>query len=301
MGSESIASVASVPVSKSSAASSYDIFSKTDAKQMKIDYENLPIKNFTKYSIACLKDGSDEQMLAGLGICTLNLFGLFTDTRIDYPEHWFLIAKATNWTNDIDNIISIGRKIINSTKNFFVDLKDLASVEGTDEKTNKVMDELMSLVIRSFIQGCEGLKKEYSERIQNYFSKNDENEFNVFCKSELTNIYSSITEGKDPKEISEKLDNLEKWLKEKESKVYYLIEKGEGFKGITKYDSIDEILQHEKNNYHNNKVDCCCTITLKEKIVIKDIDDYINTLSDSYNLIDDNCQTFVRNILNHFT
>ena len=38
MGSENgkmIGSIASVPVSKSSAASSYDIFSKTDAKQKK--------------------------------------------------------------------------------------------------------------------------------------------------------------------------------------------------------------------------------------------------------------------------
>ena len=33
---------------------------------------------------------------------------------------------------------------------------------------------------------------------------------------------------------------------------------------------------------------------------MKDVDDYVKTLSDSYNLIDDNCQTFVRNILNRF-
>ena len=119
MGSENgmmIGSIVSAPVSKSSAASSYDIFSKTDAKQRKIDYENLPIKNIKKYSINCLKDDSDENVLASLGILTLNIFGLFTRTRIDFPEHWFLIAKATNWTIDIDNIISIGRDIINSKK-----------------------------------------------------------------------------------------------------------------------------------------------------------------------------------------
>ena len=70
MGSENgmmIGSIVSAPVSKSSAASSYDIFSKTDAKQRKIDYENLPIKNIKKYSINCLKDDSDENVLASLG------------------------------------------------------------------------------------------------------------------------------------------------------------------------------------------------------------------------------------------
>ncbi len=41
--------------------------------------------------------------------------------------------------------------------------------------------------------------------------------------------------------------------------------------------------------------------TLKRKITIKDIDNYTKTLSDSYNLINDNCQTFVRNILGYFT
>ena len=54
--------------------------------------------------------------MAFFGILTLNIFGLFTGTRIDFPEHWFLIAKATNWTIDIDNIISIGRDIIKLKK-----------------------------------------------------------------------------------------------------------------------------------------------------------------------------------------
>ena len=294
-----IGSIASVPVSKSSAASSYDIFSKTDAKQKKIDYENLPIKYLKKYKINCLKDESDENSLACTGIFILNIFGLFTNTRIDFPEHWFLIAKATNWTIDIDNIISIGRDIINLKENREVLIKE--SINHMDLLIENKLVVTFFEIIGDSIKRCDELQKEYNERCQNYFSKNDENEFNEFCKSELTNIYSSLTKGEDLNEISEKLDNLEKCLEEKESKVYYLIEKGEGFKGITKYDSINEILQLEKNNYHNNQVDCFPTITLKEKIVIKDIDDYINTLSDSYNLIDDNCQTFVRNILNHFT
>ena len=83
--------------------------------------------------------------------------------------------------------------------------------------------------------------------------------------------------------------------------MYYLIEKYQQFKGITKYDNTDDIFRHEKINFHNNEVRFMEKFTLKRKITIKDIDDYTKTLSDSYNLIDDNCQTFVRNILGHFT
>ena len=39
---------------------------------------------------------------------------------------------------------------------------------------------------------------------------------------------------------------------------------------------------------------------LEKDITIKDIIDYVETLSDEYNLVVDNCQVFVRNILNHF-
>ena len=84
-------------------------------KKIEIEYElSLPIKCFTKYEINCQKDGSDEQEWSMTGISVLNLLGLFTNTTIDYPVHWFLIAKATNWTKDIDNIISIVRNIISN-------------------------------------------------------------------------------------------------------------------------------------------------------------------------------------------
>ena len=39
---------------------------------------------------------------------------------------------------------------------------------------------------------------------------------------------------------------------------------------------------------------------MKSKTTIKDLKKYVETLSDSYNLIDDNCQDFVRNILEHY-
>lgn len=91
--SNSLASSISVPVSKSSAIASYDVLSKTYTMiKEEIDFENLPIKYFKQYEIGCLKDGNDEDLLAKTGILALNLLGLITDTTIDSPNHWFLIA-----------------------------------------------------------------------------------------------------------------------------------------------------------------------------------------------------------------
>ena len=107
-----LASSISVPIAKSSAAVSYHMFWKTELKQNEIVIENFPIKYFEKYGINCLEDKSDANIWAGIGIATLNVVGLFTNTSIDYPEHWFLIAKASNWANEIDEIISLLRQII---------------------------------------------------------------------------------------------------------------------------------------------------------------------------------------------
>ena len=87
---------------------------------------------------------------------------------------------------------------------------------------------------------------------------------------------------------------------EKKEKFFYLIEKGENNKTVTYYKSIDDIIKDEENNYHNNTPYCKKIYELKKDITIKNIIDYVETLSDEYNLIDDNCQVFVRKILNHF-
>ena len=117
MGSEnsmsnSVASSISVPVSKLSAIVSYDVLSKTYTRKKEIDFENLPIKYFKKNLIECLKDGNDEDILARLGIISLNVVGLFTGTTIDYSDHWLLIAEVTNWISDIDEMILFPRNII---------------------------------------------------------------------------------------------------------------------------------------------------------------------------------------------
>ena len=304
MGNE-LGSSVSVPVSKSLAISSYDALSKTYTMKKEIDYidyESLPIKNFEKYSIGCLKDGSGGSIMAGLGIATLNLAGLFTGTNIDYPDHWFLIAKATNWINDIDEMISLSREIIKNKEennNFVKALELLPEIKGCSNigevtvKLFKFIDERGRKIIN--------LLEEYNKIYTHYSCKIDKNGLDIYCIPELQKIYFLLKNNENTKKISEYLDNFEKILEKMEKKIYYLIEKGSTCKGITKYDNIDDIFRNEKNNYHDNKIEHLSSHTLKRKITIKDIDDYVKTLSDSYNLIDDNCQTFVRNILNHFT
>lgn len=283
--SASAASAPYVPISKASAASVCE----SDAERLEIEYElSLPIKCFTKYKINCQKDGSDEQEWSMIGISVLNLLGLFTNTTLDYPEHWFLIAKATNWTKDIDNIISIIKTIIGYQ--FVIDAGSRLQKKSS---------------FQNFISNCSKrlteLSEQYLEKLKNLEFIGKNTEFEMICMEKLFLIYLDIMEKKDNKTISQHLKELIKCLEEKETKLYYLIEKNEGYKGIAKYDSIDDILKFEKELYHDNKVHECSTKNLKDKTTIKDIDDYIKTLSDSYNLIDDNCQTFVRNILDHFT
>ena len=303
MGNEFGSSV-SVPVSKSLAISSYDALSKTYTMNKEIvDYESLPIKNFEKYSIGCLKDGSGGSIMAGLGIATLNLAGLFTGTNIDYPDHWFLIAKATNWINDIDEMISLSREIIknieekkNLIKGFNI---ALTIMKGRPNEGDMIVTFFKIMGER--VTKIDHLLNKYYEIYRHYSCKTDKNGLDIYCIPELYKIYILLKSNENTKEISEYLDNFEKILEKMEKKIYYLIEKGSTCKGITKYDNIDDIFRNEKNNYHDNKIEHLSSHTLKGKITIKDIDDYIKTLSDSYNLIDDNCQTFVRNILNHFT
>lgn len=303
MGNE-LGSSVSVPVSKSLAISSYDALSKTYTMNKEIvDYESLPIKNFEKYSIGCLKDGSGGSIMAGLGIATLNLAGLFTGTNIDYPNHWFLIAKATNWINDIDEMISLSREIIknkeenNDIVKGFTEL--LPEIEGCSNIGEVTVNFFKFIGKRD--REIINLLEKYNKIYTHYSCKIDKNGLDIYCIPELQKIYFLLKNDENTKKISEYLDNFEKILEKMEKKIYYLIEKGSTCKGITKYDNIDDIFRNEKNNYHDNKIEHLSSHTLKRKITIKDIDDYVKTLSDSYNLIDDNCQTFVRNILNHFT
>jgi hypothetical protein len=85
--------------------------------------------------------------------------------------------------------------------------------------------------------------------------------------------------------------------------VYYLIEKGgdkNAIKTIKPFKNIYDIFKEMKSVYHNNKITPIKTYKVKKKLTIEDIHKYISTLPNSYNAIDDNCQHFVSNIIEHY-
>ena len=99
-----------------------------------------------------------------------------------------------------------------------------------------------------------------------------------------------------------KIDYPDHWflIAVTKSDKYYLIEKGENGKNISYFDDIHEAKNYVMDNYYNNRIELMDIYKLNEDINIKDVFDYVKTLSNDYNLIDNNCQTFVRNILNHY-
>ena len=99
-----------------------------------------------------------------------------------------------------------------------------------------------------------------------------------------------------------KIDYPEHWflIAITENEKYYLIEKGQNCKSIKYFDDIDQAQNFVKEVYHNNDINYMEKYELNEQINIKDVIEYIKKLSNGYNLIDDNCQTFIRNILNHY-
>ena len=97
---------------------------------------------------------------------------MFTNTDIDYPDHWFLIATASNWANDIDEIISYLRKIIEEKKTLELYHK------GWKNTRKKITAEIFDLYIKLVSESkkkIDDLMKKYSDKCQNYFSKNHEN------------------------------------------------------------------------------------------------------------------------------
>ena len=81
---------------------------------------------------------------------------------------------------------------------------------------------------------------------------------------------------------------------------YYVIQKEEDGKSITYFDDIDEAKNSVRENYHYNDVEYMEEYELNEKINIKDVFDFVKNLPNDYHLIDDNSQTFISNILNHY-
>ena len=82
--------------------------------------------------------------------------------------------------------------------------------------------------------------------------------------------------------------------------LYYLIEKTEDCKNVARFNSEDEIKNKENSNYNANS-EFKETKYLKQDVKIEDLLHYIKyDTSDSYDLLDDNCQDFVRCLINHY-
>lgn len=279
-------SVASVPASKSSAASSYDSSSKSDKWENVLTKMNLEINKLTRYEISCMNDGSEGQGWAEFGISVLNFFG----GDFDYPDHWFLIAetKPKNFFKEILGVITLGSI-------FAPLLEKLKHVDTTAEKKKEVkkvdINEYFGKILKVIILFLDSRNK---DKEKNPFKDLHE----IYGKEIMEDIVKKLKDIKDMKDIQNLLKNLDS---EKYTKVFYfLIEKGGNGKTVQYYKNVQDILDEESENYNYNECNPKEVYYMKSKTTIKDLKKYVETLSDSYNLIDDNCQDFVRNILKHY-
>ena len=96
-----------------------------------------------------------------------------------------------------------------------------------------------------------------------------------------------------------KMYEIKKEIK-KEVTNYFVIEKVETAKMVRWFDNKEKALQDISETYNYNKSELMEEYTFRKIISIKDIIDFIKVLSDSYNLVDDNCHAFVKYILAHF-
>ena len=274
LGSMSVGSAASC--GGSSAASSYDSSSKSNKWNNDLTELDLKINKLTKYEISCMNGG---QGWAEFGISVLNLFG----GNYDYPDHWFLIAetKPTNFIKDILGRISligilssIFGPLLDNLKNVDTTAKNKKEVKKFDiNNINKILTVLIEKCPMSLLQQI------YGEEI-------------------VAGLVKKLKEIKEIKELADLFKDLdnEKYTKT----IYFLIEKGANGKVVKHYETKSEILEKESDNYHNNECNEIGQYYMNNKTTIKELKRYVETLSDSYNLIDDNCQDFVRNILNHY-
>lgn len=275
-------SVASSPFSKSSAASSYDSSSKGSKWLNNLTEKDLEINKLTKYEISCLEDGSDGKDWAEFGIGVLNFFG----ANYDYPDHWFLIAetKPKNIMKDI-----VGKYIGSAFLLLFLEFWKKADTTPKNKKEVKKFDknEFMSLLYEPLILWLDPKNNKESNPLKFLHE--------IYEEKIMEDIVKALKDMKNGKKVDFDIKKF--------TKVYYfLIEKGQGGKTVKYYEKVDDILKDESENYHGNEA--CSTgdyYMNNKKVTIKDLKNYVETLSNSYNLIDDNCQDFVRNILEHYS
>ena len=257
---------------KSSAASSYDSSSKSNKwkNDLKNDLTemNIGINKLTVYEISCISGG---QGLANFGISVLNLFG----GKYDYPDHWFLIAetKPKNFIKDVFQILSFSLALFSAIPNAL----------GHEDKTNVVDKQVKECLARNIKGLCDPENNMLYE---------------IYEEEIMADLVKKLKEIKETKELIDLLKDLdnEKYTKP----CYFLIEKGANGKVVKPYKTKKKILDDESENYYNNECNKIGQFYMKNKTTIKELKRYVETLSNSYNLIDDNCQVFVRNILDHY-
>lgn len=269
LGSMSVGSAASC--GNSSAASSYDSSSESNEWKNDLTEWNLEINKLTKYEISCMVDGSEGKGWAEFGIGFLNFFG----GNYDYPDHWFLIAE-TKPMNFIELFLF--------AFSFEVSLKLwLAKAIGGVDKEAAVDEK----------------EKEYLTKLIEFLSAQENNILlEIYGEEIMEDLVKKLKEIKEIKELAGFLKNLDN--KKYTKACYFLIEKGADGKVVKFYGTESKILNDESKNYHKNKCNPTGQYYMNNKTTIKELKRYVETLSDSYNLIDDNCQDFVRNILNHY-
>ncbi len=274
-------SASSIPFSKSSAASFYDSSSKSEKWENFFLLSNWDfyIDSIKRCEISVLEDGSGTKNLSEIGIGILNLFG----GDFDYPDHWFLIAKT-------EPINIIGIQIFASLMSSFAVCK-MKKIEKEKEEA-----ELNKIFANQLLNRFQ--KEEVKEGGE---IRTDQGKINSIYECELKEVVEKLKNIKDGKD---KISNLIKFVIEDKrfTKVgYFLIEKGSEGKIVKYYNSEEEIFDEEEKTYYKNEIGGKEIYQMKYKeTTIKNIRDYVKTLSDSYNLIDDNCQVFVRKILSRF-
>ena len=144
----------------------------------------------------------------------------------------------------------------------------------------------------------EKIKEYLPKYIKSICDPEDNILYEIYEEEIMADLVKKLKEMKEPKELTDLLKDFknEKYIKA----CYFLIEKGANGKVVKHYKTKSEILEKESDNYHNNECNEIGKYYMNNKTTIKELKRYVETLSDSYNLIDDNCQHFVRNILNHY-
>ena len=160
----SISSSSAIPISKSSVASSLgnpkissekteelDEYTKYVGKK-DLSQSDLygPIDKLERYYIPILAENSASNIFANVGCLLANAFGSLTNTSVDYPDHWFLIATVNGYSYD--------------EKIFLSKLKEHLNIKSIEELENGTFKPLLEELIKMY-----EIKNEIKKEVINYY------------------------------------------------------------------------------------------------------------------------------------